>query len=92
MKLSNIAPHRSSISGKRNQLAEATGISQMTVDRMELDRLATASSSNSLLLSRNLDELEIELAQQVLLKISSQPMYVPSQLVMQFVRGLNAKI
>ena len=92
MKLSNIAPPRPLLSGKKNRLTEATGISQMTVDRMEIDRLATANSSNSLLLSQHLDELEIDLAQQVLLKISSQPTYIPSQLVMQFVRGLNAKI
>lgn len=91
MKLSDLIQIRPK--GKlKVDLSESTGVSQSAIDILELDRLTSASLNFSMQSSPNIDELEIELAQLIIEKLSRQTHLVPSQTVMQFIRSLNAKV
>jgi len=75
----------------RNHINEMVATTQDAIDAIEIGRLSNSNISGQLSASPNVSELEIDMANLVLLHTGTKPDQQLPELVMQFVRGLNAK-
>lgn len=91
MKLADIM--EKNISGKRfRKTVTEDAAFETSMASLEIDRFLIAHGNNEIATCPRLDSVEIELATFFILKLGSNPTYVPSRLVVQAIRSINEKL
>lgn len=91
MKLADIMGNK--VERKNNAIAiREDAAFEISMGSLEIDRFLIAHGNNEIATCQNLDSVEIELANLLILKLGSNPAYVPSRLIVQVIRSINERL
>lgn len=92
MKLENIFKKQKTPIYEDFSPSQGSPVTPASSDKADIDNFLSANANNEIVFSPQLDTVDIELAHFILCKLASDLAYVPSPLVLQAIRTINALV